>query len=39
MLLQEASDLVTNFGVVAQNQVCDLEPERQVGKFVAIAPK
>jgi len=38
-LLQEASDLLTKFGVVAESQVCDLEPARQVGRFAAIAPK
>ena len=38
-LLQEASDLLTQFGVVAQSQVCDLEPARSVGRFASIAPK
>ena len=38
-LLQEASDLLTDFGVVAQSQICDLEPARQVGRFKDIAPK
>eukprot|EP00984_Skeletonema_dohrnii_P024705 scaffold13838_cov104-Skeletonema_dohrnii-CCMP3373.AAC.3 len=38
-LLQEASDLLTQFGVVAKTQVCDLEPARSVGRFAAIAPK
>lgn len=38
-LLQEASDLLTQFGVVAQSQVCDLEPARTVGRFASIAPK
>jgi hypothetical protein len=62
-LLQEASDLLTKFGVVgelcyfccfqlqplcsnlldtnllAQIEVCDLEPARQVGRFAAFAPK
>ena len=34
-LLQEASDLLTQFGVVAQSQVCDLEPARTVGRFAS----
>ena len=38
-LLQEASDLLTQFGVVAKTQVCDLEPARRVGRFASIAPK
>lgn len=38
-LLQEASDLLTDFGVVAKSQVCDLEAARRVGRFAAIAPK
>lgn len=38
-LLQEASDLLTEFGVVAKSQVCDLEPARSVGRFSAFAPK
>lgn len=38
-LLQEASDLLTQFGVVAKTEVCDLEPARRVGRFAAIAPK
>lgn len=38
-LLQEASDLLTQFGVVAKTQVCDLEPARSVGRFASIAPK
>ena len=38
-LLQEASDLLTQFGVVAQSQVCDLEPARTVGRFASIAIK
>lgn len=38
-LLQEASDLLTEFGVVAASQICDLEPAREVGRFAAIAPK
>lgn len=38
-LLQEASDLLTQLGVVAESQVCDLEPARQVGRFAAFAPK
>jgi len=37
-LLQEASDLLTKFGVVAESQVCDLEPARRVGRFAGIAP-
>ena len=32
-LLQKASDLLTDFGVVGQSQVCDLEPARKVGRF------
>jgi hypothetical protein len=35
-LLQEASDLLTNIGVVAQSQVCDLEMARTVGRFAPI---
>ncbi|KAL9178424.1 hypothetical protein ACHAXT_003754 [Thalassiosira profunda] len=38
-LLQEASDLLTKFGVVGESQVCDLEPARTVGRFAAIANK
>ena len=38
-LLQEASDLLSEFGVVARSQVCDLEEAREVGRFAAIAPK
>ncbi len=38
-LLQEASDLLTQLGVVAKTQVCDLEPARSVGRFASIAPK
>jgi len=38
-LLQEASDLLTQFGVVAESDVCDLEPARQVGRFATTAPK
>ena len=38
-LLQEASDLLTQVGVVAKSQVCDLEPARQVGRFAEFAPK
>lgn len=38
-LLQEASDLLTQLGVVAPSGVCDLEPARQVGRFSAFAPK
>lgn len=38
-LLQEASDLLTKFGVVAPSQVCDLEPARKVGRFADIASK
>ena len=38
-LLQEASDLLTDFGVVAASQVCDLEKAREVGRFSAIAPR
>lgn len=34
-LLQKASDLLTKFGVVAQSQVCDLEPARTVGRFAS----
>lgn len=38
-LLQEASDLLTQVGVVAKSKICDLEPARTVGRFAAIAPK
>lgn len=38
-LLQEASDLLTQLGVVAQSQVCDLEPARRAGRFSDIAPR
>ena len=38
-LLQEASDLLTDLGVVAASQVCDLEKAREVGRFSAIAPR
>ena len=34
-LLQKASDLLTDFGVVGQSQVCDLEPARKVGRFAS----
>lgn len=34
-LLQQASDLLTNFGVVAASQVCDGEPARAVGRFAS----
>jgi len=32
-LLQKASDLLTDFGIVAPSQVCDSEPARTVGRF------
>ena len=32
-LLQEASDLLTQYGIVAPSQVCDGEPARVQGKF------
>lgn len=38
-LLQEASDLLTQLGVVAPSQICDLEPARKIGRFASIAPK
>ncbi|KAL7461599.1 hypothetical protein ACHAXS_002017 [Conticribra weissflogii] len=38
-LLQEASDLLTKYGVVAESRVCDLEPARRVGRFAAVASK
>ncbi|KAL3793873.1 hypothetical protein HJC23_002120 [Cyclotella cryptica] len=38
-LLQEASDLLTKYGVVAESKVCDLEQARRVGRFAAFAPK
>ncbi|KAL7482245.1 hypothetical protein ACHAW6_007929 [Cyclotella cf. meneghiniana] len=38
-LLQEASDVLTKYGVVAESKVCDLEPARRVGRFAAFAPK
>ena len=34
-----ASDLLTQLGVVAPSQICDLEPARKVGRFASIAPK
>lgn len=34
-LLQKASDLLTDFGVVDASQVCDLEPARTVGRFAS----
>ncbi|KAL3803941.1 hypothetical protein ACHAW5_001718 [Stephanodiscus triporus] len=32
-LLQEASDILTQFGIVDPSRVCDLEMARQVGRF------
>ena len=34
-----ASDLLTQLGVVAPSQICDLEPARKVGRFASIGPK
>jgi len=34
-LLQKASDLLTDFGVVTASQVCDGEPARGVGRFAS----
>jgi len=38
-LLQEASDVLTQLGIVDPSRVCDLELARQVGRFATIAPK
>ena len=38
-LLQEASDILTNLGVVSESQVCDLELARTVGRFAASISK
>ena len=34
-LLQKASDLLTQYGIVAQSQVCDGEPARRKGRFAS----
>ena len=38
-LLQEASDVLTQLGIVDPSRVCDLEMARKVGRFADIAPK
>ena len=38
-LLQEASDLLTQLGIVDPSRVCDLEMARKVRRFADIAPK
>jgi hypothetical protein len=38
-LLQEASDVLTQLGIVDPSRVCDLELARKVGRFATIAPK
>ena len=38
-LLQEASDVLTQLGIVDPSRVCDLELARQVGRFATVAPK
>ena len=38
-LLQEASDVLTQFGIVDPSRVCDLELARQVGRFADMAQK
>lgn len=35
-LLQEASDILTRFGVVGPSKVCDGEPARIVGRFAEM---
>jgi hypothetical protein len=38
-LLQEASDVLTQLGIVDPSRVCDLELARKVRRFATIAPK
>ena len=35
-LLQEASDILTKFGVVGPSKVCDGEPARTMGRFASL---
>ena len=38
-LLQEASDLLTKFGVVGPSKICDGEQARAVGRFASLNNK